>query len=476
MRSLASAGVSELWQLGALELADRIRRGDTSSREVLHALLARVEDVNGHLNAVVALLGEEAEKAADAADQAVADGVALGPLHGVPITVKENIDVAGWPTTHGVPTFVDAVVPLDAPAVERMRAAGAIPFARTNMPDFGLRVHTDSTLRGLTRNPWRPDVTAGGSSGGEASALASGMSPLGLGNDLGGSLRNPAHCCGVASIKPSTGVVPHASCLPPEDPLIMFQLMAVEGVMARRVADVRAGLQIVAGAHPRDPLSLPVTLRTMEPGARFRIAVCIDPPGGTTDSGVAQAVQRAADALADAGHDVAEAVPPTYERAIELWVQLLLPDVMAMRPLLEDVMGPDSKAFLDFAAIEYPPIDVSTWAFMFAERHGVMRDWAAFFDSWDVLLTPTWTQPPFPHGADIGSLEEARNTLSLMRPVLPANLLGLPAAVVPAAVADGLPVGAQLTGPRFADHIALDVAQAVEDQLGVLTPIDAVTG
>ena len=200
-----------------------------------------MEAVNGDLNAIVALLGDEAEKAADAADQAVADGVPLGPLHGVPISVKENIDVAGWPTTHGVPAFAEAVVPLDAPVVERMRAAGAIPFARTNMPDFGLRVHTDSTLRGLTRNPWRPDVTAGGSSGGEASALASGMSPLGLGNDLGGSLRNPAHCCGIASIKPTTGVVPHASCLPPEDPLIMFQLMAVEGVMARRVADVRAG-------------------------------------------------------------------------------------------------------------------------------------------------------------------------------------------------------------------------------------------
>ena len=167
-----------------------------------------MDAVNGDLNAIVAVLGDEAEKAADSADQAVADGEPLGPLHGVPITVKENIDVAGWPTTHGVPAFADAVVPVDAPVVERMRAAGAIPFARTNLPDFGLRVHTDSTLRGLTRNPWRPDVTAGGSSGGEASALASGMSPLGLGNDLGGSLRNPAHCCGIASIKPSTGVVP----------------------------------------------------------------------------------------------------------------------------------------------------------------------------------------------------------------------------------------------------------------------------
>ena len=147
----------------------------------------------------------------------IAAGEDVGPLHGVPITVKENIDVAGSATTQGVAAFEHAIASVDAPIVERMRARGAIPFARTNLPDFGLRVHTDSPLRGLTRNPWSPNVTAGGSSGGEASALASGMTPLGLGNDIGGSLRNPAHCCGIASIKPSTGVVPHASSLPPVD-------------------------------------------------------------------------------------------------------------------------------------------------------------------------------------------------------------------------------------------------------------------
>ena len=178
-----------------------------------------------------------------------------------------------------------------------MRAAGAIPFARTNLPDFGLRVHTDSALRGLTRNPWNPDVTAGGSSGGEGSALASGMSPLGLGNDIGGSLRNPAHCCGIASIKPSTGVVPHASSLPPVEQTIMFQLMAVEGVMARRVADVRAGLLAVAGAHVRDPLALPVELAEPAPGAVLRVAVVAEPPGCDTDPRIAAAIRATADAV-----------------------------------------------------------------------------------------------------------------------------------------------------------------------------------
>ena len=172
---------------------------------MVEAHLARVEQVNGRR--------ERRRPSADrrgprspptSADAAVAAGAALGRLHGVPCTVKENIDVAGTPTTDGVPMLLaDAIAPIDSPTVERMRAAGAIPFARTNLPDFGLRVHTDSSLHGLTRNPWNPNVTAGGSSGGEASAISSGMSPIGLGNDIGGSLRNPAHCCGIASIKPT---------------------------------------------------------------------------------------------------------------------------------------------------------------------------------------------------------------------------------------------------------------------------------
>jgi amidase len=465
--------MGELWQLGALEIAAAVRNRETTSREVLDALVDRIDAVNGDLNAVVALLGDEAVKAADEADRAVADGAALGPLHGVPITVKENIDVVGWPTTQGVPALAEAVPPVDAPIVERMRAAGAIPFARTNLPEFGLRFHTDSSLRGLTRNPWNADVTAGGSSGGEASALASGMTPLGLGNDLGGSLRNPAHCCGIAAIKPSSGVVPDASAIPPEDSPIMFQLMAVQGVMARHVGDLRAGLLAIAGPHPRDPLSLPVTLTPSPPrDARLRVAVLPEPPNGSTDRGIASAIRRTADALADAGHDVVETAPSSYARSLELWAELLLPDLRAVRPLFDDLISDDARAFLDFANAYLPPIETVDWSMLFIERHAVARDWSDFFGSWDVLLSPTWTQPAFAHAADVTSFDAALRTLELVRPVLPANLLGLPAAVVPAGVVDGLPVGAQFTGNRFADLVVLAAAEAVENVLGPITPID----
>jgi len=470
--------MSELWRKGAVELAALIRDREVSSREVVQAHLDRIKAVNPHLNAIVRLLADQALAAADAADQAVADGTSLGPLHGVPCTVKENIDLAGTPTTQAVPALAEAVAPIDAPQVERLRAAGAIPLGRTNLPDFGLRVHTDSWLHGLTRNPWNPQRTPGGSSGGEAAALATGMSPLGLGNDLGGSLRNPAHCCGIASIKPSTGAVPAATVIPPEDFNISFQLMAVEGVMARRIADVRAGFTAIAGQHPRDPLSVPAVFTDLDPktaGERPAVAVLPEPPGGSTHPEVAAAVRRAADALADDGFKVTEAVPPDYEQAIELWSTILNADLRVLKPVLDEFMGPAGRQFLGYALEYLPPLDLASWATAHTARHGLARRWSLWYQEYPVLLSPVWSQPAFPLDFDIASLDNAIATLELMRPVLPANLLGTPAAVVPAGMADGLPVGVQVMGGKYTELRCLAVAEAIEQRLGPLTPIDPVT-
>ncbi len=465
----------ELWRKGALELAELIASKQVSSVEVVRSHLDRIDQVNPYLNAVVRRFDDQALAEAAAADAKVAAGDTLGTLHGVPFTVKENIDLAGTPTTSSVVMLADAIAPIDAPVVARMRAAGAIPLARTNLPDLGLRVATESSLHGITKNPWNPHLTAGGSSGGEASALASGMSPIGLGNDLGGSLRNPAHCCGVASIKPSTGVVASATVIPPEDLSIMFQLMAVQGVMARRVADVRAGLTAVAGPDVRDPLSLPITLVQRAVGRPLRVAVLTDPPGGSTHPGIVAAIRAAADTLADQGAEVTEASPMTYERSLELWATLLLDDLRAQMPLLNMVLGADGATFLKYATEVVPAGDLASFTLMHAERNAVEKDWHRFLTDVDVLLTPTWTQPPFAHGADVASIDGAQDTLQTMRPVLPANLLGLPAAVVPVGMAGGMPVGAMLTGRRFADLTCLAAAQVLEDALGTITPIDPVT-
>ena len=461
----------ELWQLGALELAAAIRKREVSSREVIAAHLARIDEVNPALNAIVRRLDEDALAAAAAADRAIADDADVGPLHGVPCTVKENIDLTGTPTTQAITALADAVASTDAPVVERLRAAGAIPIGRTNLPDLGLRVHTDSSLHGLTRNPWSSRVTAGGSSGGEAAALASGMSPLGLGNDIGGSLRNPAHCCGIASIKPTTGVVPHATEIPPIDLLLSSQLMMVEGVMARSVADVAAGFAVVAGAHRRDPLSLPIALPPA-PDRPLRVALLAEPPGGSTDAAIAGAIRSAADALAAAGHDVIEATPPSYEQTVVQWAALLAPDLQSQRELLDAVIGADGRRFLEFSDARFAAFDTSGWPSLFLDRYRLANDWEQFFHGVDVLLSPTWTSPPFEHGADVADAEGARAVLEMIRPVIPANFLGLPATVAPAGVVDGLPVGAHFTAARFADLTALAAAAALEAAVGTFTPID----
>lgn len=467
--------MTELWQLGALELADRIRRREVSSREVLEAHLARVDDCNGALNAIVRVLADEARVAADAADASLAAGDDIGRLHGVPCTVKENIDVAGTPTTQGVNALADAIATIDAPTVERMRAAGAIPFARTNLPDFGLRVHTDSELHGLTRNPWNPAVTAGGSSGGEGAAIASGMSPIGLGNDIGGSLRNPAHCCGIASLKPTVGVIPMATVVPPEDMTLSAQLMVVEGPMARRVADVRAGLEILAGQHWRDPRSVTAVLTDAADGERLRIAVMTDPPGGTTDPGIAGAIRAVADRLADAGHDVVDATPPGYERTADLWRMLMIDDIRAQKELLPLVLGTDALSLLEMFDESSEPTRLPDTHLMHAERYALMRQWSAFHQEYPVLLSPTWARRAFAPGADLDPDTAVEMMTDTIRAVLPSNLLGTPAVVTPAGVVDGLPVGVQVMGDRFSDLRCLTVAAEIESLVGTITPIDPIT-
>lgn len=204
------------------ELAQAIRKKEISSREVIQAHLDRINAVNGGLNAVTVVLHEQALLAAQEADQALGKGVAVGPLHGVPMTVKENIDLANSPTTAGVVALKDAIPPLESPHVTQLKRAGAIPIGRTNQPDFALRYYTANALRGATKNPWDATRTPGGSSGGDAVALATGMTPLGLGNDYGGSLRYPSQCCGTTALRPTLGRVAWASSLAPPSVQLPF--------------------------------------------------------------------------------------------------------------------------------------------------------------------------------------------------------------------------------------------------------------
>ncbi|RMH79099.1 MAG: indole acetimide hydrolase [Actinomyces sp.] len=458
--------MDELWRMSAGELAAAIARRQVSSREVVEAHLARIEEVNPRVNAVTRVLADEALAAADAADRDLAAGASTGPLHGVPFTIKENIDVAGTATTSGVPALADAVADTDAPTVSRLKAVGAIPLARTNLPEMGLRISTDNPLHGLTRNPWHPDLTAGGSSGGEGSALATGMSPLGLGNDLGGSLRNPAFCCGITSLKPTPGRVPQATVIPPVDPPLAMQLMSVTGPMARRVGDLRTALTLVAGRDLRDPESVDAVLAGPAPPRR-RAALVPTLSHVAVDPAISDAVRRAGDVLADAGWEVIEAEPPELELVGELWSRILTADVAALRPLIGELMSDEALSLLDTFIAAYPPAEMPA-AMVHVERHRLVRAWSAFLSEHPVLVTPTWPQPPFPHGADL----DIEVTTSRLHLITPGNLLGLPSCAVPTGVADGIPTGVQVYADLWREDLCLDAAEVIEDALGVITPID----
>jgi len=460
----------ELWTRSAGDLAAMIADREVSATEVLESHLDRVAAVNDSLNAVVRILEAEARDAAAVADRAVAAGEPLGPLHGVPISVKDNIDVVGDVSTQGIPMLAETPATADAPAVARMRAAGAIPFVRTNMPELGLRVHTHSATYGLTRNPWDPEVTVAGSSGGEASAIAAGMSPLGLGNDIGGSLRNPAYACGIASIKPSAQRVPYATTTMPGTALMAEQLMLAQGVLARRIADVRQGFRILAGTDPLDPYCIDAPFDG--PPTPKRAALVPEPAGGSTDPRIADAVRAAGVALEAAGWQVDLVEPPRLEEAYLAWTMQMTGDLAHMRPILEMALTPESLSFLDAGGDLLPEPTVESLHATHQLRLEIATAWATFMEQYPVIVGPTWTQRPFPHGFDISSTEASMEVLAMMRFVLPQNLLGIPAVCVPTGIADGLPTGVQITGRRFREDDCLAVGELLEDAFGILTPID----
>lgn len=469
---MSSSIGTELWGLGASELAGAIRERRISSREVVQAHLDRVAAVNPQVNAVTRVLAEDALRQADDAERRLAAGEQVGPLHGVPLTIKENIDLAGSPTTYGVTAMAAAQPPIDAPHVAHLRAAGAIPIGRTNLPDFALRWHSDNTLHGATRNPWDASRTPGGSSGGEAAALATGMTPLGVGNDLGGSLRWPAQCTGICSLKPTVGRIPQASVIEPmADPPVSIQLMAVQGPMARRVADLRLALEVMSRPSARDPWHVPAPIAGARTSAPVKVAVVMDPAGLGTSPQVAGGVRRAADVLAAAGYVVEDVEPPEVARAAETWLHMLTAELRVMWQLMSPLVSEDANRFMTAFMSMAPELDFGAYLQTFMVREALGRAWGEFQEAYPLIVAPISTEPPFPVGAD---LTEAgvRAILTSMRMVVAINLLGLPAVALPTGVAEGLPQVVQVIGPRFGEDLCLTAAEAIEDACGVPTPID----
>ncbi len=463
--------MNELCTKGAGELAQMVRTGEVASIEVVEAHLDRITEVNPSVNAVTVTLAEAARSAAAEVDRAVAAGEAVGPLAGVPFTVKENIDVAGSATTWGVSAFSGQVAPVDAPAVARLREAGAIPLARTNLPDFAFRWDTESDIAGRTLNPWDPTRAVGGSSGGEAAALATGMTPLGLGNDLGGSLRVPAQMCGVASLRPSRGRVAHAAATQPWPEPISMQLTNCQGPMGRSVADLRRALDLLSAPDLRDPRWVPAPLEGVGGGGPRRVAVVTDPAGLGIDAHVRAGVERAAGWLVDAGYEVVEAEPPRIADAAAVWMDAIWADVGMMWPNLEPVAGANEIEMVNSCLAQgmFRHVDQATQMGVLTELHQIAADWAAFMVEYPLVLSPVCCERAWAVGDDITRVAEIG---AAMRMVIAVNVLGLPSCAVPVGCDDDLPQGVQVIGPRFEEYSLLDAGQAIEDRAPALTPIE----
>ncbi|MFD7652984.1 amidase [Actinosynnema sp. NPDC059797] len=453
-----------MWGLTAAAQAAAVRDGRVTAVELVRAHLDRIAEVNPVVNAITRLTADRA--LADAAE--VDRNPVKGPLAGVPFTVKENIALGGVPTTHGAVRFANSTAPADAPPVARLRAAGAIPVGHTNMPTLTLAgVHTRSELFGDTANPWDPAVTPGGSSGGDAVAVATGMAALGLGNDSGGSVRLPASFCGVAGLKPTTGRFPADHRLGPDDPPLGAQLFAVDGPLARTAGDLRLAFHALAGADPRDPRAVPVP-PTGEPVPR-RVAVVADPGGRGVHPDVRRAVEDAAGALADAGYEVVEADVPRLDDALHAYGHMLMTEFTPSWPVVRTLLGAEGHRYLELSMAKTAPVDLPEYLRLTGVHLGVRRAWAEFLAGHPLVLAPVFTEPPFAPGAE--RTPEGHDLVSrALRLCTATSFAGLPAVAVPTGVAGGVPVGVQLIGRAYREDTCLDAAEVVERVLTPRTP------
>lgn len=464
-----------------IDTAAAIARGDVSSAELLEATLARIERLDGPINAIVRLDSERAMAAARRADDAVAAGEDLPPLHGVPISIKDSFQTEGLITTSGAPELADFVPSTDANPVRRYRDAGAVIFAKTNLPIWAGDAQSYNEIYGTTANPYDIERTPGGSSGGSAAALAAGYTPLELGSDIGGSIRIPSHMCGTAGHKPSYGIVSALGQIPGTPGTLTQADIAVAGPMARCVDDLEVALDVLVGPDDWHATAYSLDL----PPARaidvkeFRVATWWEEPSCPITNETRQALEATAAALAEAGATVDHATPDIpFDKAVSTFEQLLSAAEAATWTLAElDEMAARDNLQGDLG-IEHAAMRHRQWLSANERRLQQRARWRDFFTKWDVILLPVTPTPAFPHDhsrpASSRLLRVDDIDLPYFHQIRWMGLTGvsyLPATVVRVGTSNqGLPIGVQIAGPFLEDRTTIQLARHVEEVMGGFSP------
>ena len=458
------------------EITANIRSKKMSPVELVECHLRRIASLQPKLNAFVHLDADGARAQARAAEAAILKNQPLGPLQGVPLTLKSCIDVSGWTCSAGSLLRKDYVPPADAPLVSRLKAAGAILLGNTNTPEFLMAYETNNLLTGKTSNPWNLAYSSGGSSGGEAAAIAAGCSMGGVGSDGGGSIRVPAHFCGICGLKPTPGRVPATGHFP--SGAGAFGWIGVVGPMARTIADVRSLFEIMAGPDAGDAHSAPVPVRFYsEKDLRAtRIGLLQGSALGDATPETRAAVDRAAKLLSDRGFSIESFELSGLDRALELWwfffgsviAHLLNTNLAGPESQLSSQVSPMLREYLSNAA---SPVPLSLYQFIqtCAERDLLREKILRQMDRVPILLSPVSSTPAFRHGE--GNYKPGTGYRDTMRFSQWLNLTGFPGASVPLALSNkGLPIGVQIIGRPFEDELVLAVAEALEQSRGPWQP------
>jgi amidase len=465
--------MQDLWRLPAKDIAALIRSKKISANEAATAALARLDAVNPAVNAVVEHRPVDVLAQAAAIDAVIARGEDPGPLAGVPVTVKVNIDQQGFATTNGLKLQRDAIATTNSPVIDNLRKAGAVILGRTNCPAFSYRWFTTNLIHGDTKNPRDPGITPGGSSGGAGAAVAAGIGHIAHGTDIAGSIRYPAYACGVHGLRPTVGRIAAFNAALPER-TIGPQISAVSGPLARTIGDLRIALAAMSGKDARDPWWVPAPLEG--PAMPKRAALCLCPDGLETVAEVKAAVADAGKRLERAGWVVEEIenTPPLREPA-ELQTKLWLGDgYEAQLDAAEREGDPGALACLRGNRAKVFPLDAAAFSKTLTRRATLTREWLLFFERYSVLLMPVSGELPFPDGLDRRDDASFARVWRAQLTQIAIPFMGLPGLTVSTGLVGRIPVGVQVVSGRFREDLCLAAGEAIEAGGTPPSPVDPV--